>query len=403
VHSVEDSSKLQLDDVLEPQVLSTTTMRRQVVAILLDSAPRTWGSREELHLRFSQALIARGLRPVLVFSEEIPDELRKRYLANGIEVAPAINYEKGVFTYYRELGKIIRNYFVTVVHIAFFNYFSLVPWLARLSGVRYVVYHERNPGVLRAKSWKKRLLQIRGCVVALPMTRVAAISQFVQQQLIEVGVPGRKISLVYNGIDVRRYSPDPSAKGRLINEFSIRPDEITLATLSYLDRPHKNIDVVIEACRQLVKRRVVVRLLVIGDGEMRGELEALAEKLGVADRIHWLGHIFDPVPILQGCDVFLMVATGEGFGLALAEAMACGAAAVAARSGALSEIVEDGKSGLLVPPRDAAALADAIEKLAEDENLRRQMAERAVERVRRHFTVEASIEKMMNVYESMWS
>jgi len=132
-------------------------------------------------------------------------------------------------------------------------------------------------------------------------------------------------------------------------------------------------------------------------------LEALAEKRGVADRIHWLGHIFDPIPILQGCDIFLMVSMGEGFGLALAEAMACGTAVVAARSGALSEIVEDGKSGLLVSPRDVSALADAIEKLAKDENLRRQMAACGMERVRRHFTVDASIEKMMNLYESMWS
>jgi glycosyltransferase involved in cell wall biosynthesis len=403
VRVVEESSKLQLDDVPEAPAPSTITMRGQVVAILLDSAPRTWGSREEMHLRFSQALIARGWRPVLVFSEEIPEELRTRYLAYGIEVAPAINYENGVFTYYRGLGKIIRNYSVTAVHIAFFNYFSLVPWLARLWGVRYVVYHERNPGILRAKSWKKRLLQIRGRAVALPMTRVVAISQFVQQQLIEVGVPGRKISVVYNGIDARRYAPDPSAKGRLVNEFSIRPDETILATLSYLDRPHKNIDIVIEACRQLVKRRVAVRLLLIGDGEMRCELEALAEKQGVADRIHWLGHIFDPIPVLQGCDVFLMVSQGEGFGLALAEAMACGATAVAARSGALTEIAEDGKSGLLVPPRDATALANAIEKLAKDENLRRQVADRAMVHVRRHFTVEASIEKLMKVYESMWS
>src|ERR1700737_2540530 len=210
----------QLDNLLGKSQtdFSMITMRGQVVAILLDSAPRTWGSREEMHLRLSQALIARGLRPVLVFSEEIPKELRNRYLANGIEVAPAVNYEKGLFQYYRELGKVIKNYSVSAVHIAFFNYFSLVPWVARLRGVRYVVYHERNPGVLRAKSWKKRLLRIRGRVVTLPITRVAAISQFVEHQLIEVGVPRRKISLVYNGVDGRRYSPDPSAKARLMNE-----------------------------------------------------------------------------------------------------------------------------------------------------------------------------------------
>jgi len=369
--------------------------------MLLDNVPTTWGSREEMHLRLSQALISRGVRPVLVFSEEIGKELRNKYLDSGIEVGPAINYGKGIFNYYRQLGKVIRNYSVTAVHIAFFNYFSLIPWLARLRGVRYIVYHERNPGVIRAKSWKRRLLQLRGCLAMLPITRVAAISRFIKQQLVEVGVPERKISLVYNGVDARRYSPDPTAKGQLTKAFSIWPEEIIVATVSYL-KPHKNIDVVLEACQQLAKRGVAVRLFVIGEGRMRCEWEALAEKLGIAERIHWLGHVSDPIPILQGCDAFLMVSMGEGFGLALAEAMACGAAVVAARSGALGEIVEDGKSGLLVPLRDVSALADAIEKLAKDEHLRHQMAGCGMERVRRHFTVEASTEKMMNVYESMW-
>ena len=370
--------------------------------MLLDNVPTTWGSREEMHLRLAQSLISRGVRSVLVFSEDIGEELRNKYLVSGIEIAPAINYEKGIFNYSRELGKVIRRYSVTAVHIAFFNYFSFIPWLARLRGVRYILYHERNPGVIRAKSWKRRLLQVRGRLATLPITRVAAISRFVKQQLVAVGVPAQKISLVYNGVDVQRYSPDPAAKERLIKAFSIRPEEITLVTLSYL-KPHKNIDVVIEACQQLAKRGVACRLFVIGEGKMRGQWEALGEKLGIADRIHWLGHVSDPVPILQGSDAFLMVSMGEGFGLALAEAMACGAAVVAARSGALSEIVDDGKNGLLVPPRDASALADAIEKLAKDEDLRRRMARRGTERVRRHFTVEASIEKMMNVYESMWA
>lgn len=386
----------------ECQRSADAKMRGQVLAILLDNVPTTWGSREEMHLRFSQALISCGVRPVLVFAEEIPEELRNKYLANGIEVAPAINYGKGVFNYYRGLGEVVRNNSVTAVHIAFFNYFSLIPWLARLKGVRFIVYHERNPGATLAKSWKKRLLQLRGRVAALPMTRVAAISGFIKQQLIEVGIPERKISLVYNGIDTQRYSPDPSARQRLVNQYSIRPGEIILATLSYL-RPYKNIDVVIEAYAQLLRRRVAVRLFVIGDGQMRDGLVSMSKRIHIADRIHWLGHISDPIPILQACDIFLMVSMGEGFGLALAEAMACGAVGVAAQSGALSEIVEDGESGILVPLRNVSALTDAIEKLAKDEHLRFHMARRGTERVRRYFTVQRSIEEMMKVYKSIWN
>jgi len=65
--------------------------------MLLDNVPTTWGSGEEMHLRLSQALISRGVRPVLVFSEDIGEELRNKYLVSGIEVAPAINYGKGLF------------------------------------------------------------------------------------------------------------------------------------------------------------------------------------------------------------------------------------------------------------------------------------------------------------------
>ncbi len=157
-----------------------------------------------------------------------------------------------------------------------------------------------------------------------------------------------------------------------------------------------------DACAQLSKRGVAVRFFMIGSGPLRTELEARGQALGIADRVHWLGHILDPVPILQACDIFTMASVGEGFGLALAEAMACGAAAIATRSGALAEIVEDGVSGLLVPPRDVSALADAIQKLAENERLRHEMAQRGMERVQHNFSTDASIEKIMKVYDSMW-
>jgi glycosyltransferase involved in cell wall biosynthesis len=376
-----------------------TTIDEQGLLILLDSSPKTWGSREELHLRFSQALIARGVRPVLVFSETLSDELQNKYRANGIEVA-AVSYEKGIFHFYRELGELIKSYSATAVHIAFFNYFSLIPWMARLRGVRHIVYHERNPGVLRAKSWKLRLLRLRTRATTLPISRVIVISVFVKQQLMAVGVPEEKIYLVYNGVDTERFSPDPNARKRLAAAFSIRPDELIVATLTYLN-PHKNVDVIVEACGQLAKRGVALRLFVVGDGRMRAELEALSRKLGVADRVHWLGHILDPVPVLQACDIFIMASTGEGFGLALAEAMASGAAAIAVRSGALPEIVEDGTSGILLPPRNVAALADAIQHLGRDEGLRREMARRGLIRVRNLFSADASIEGLMRVYDSL--
>jgi len=380
---------------------ATTTKRGEVLAVLLDNALLTWGSREDLNLHFSLALIARGVRPVLVFSEAPVEELRARFQARGIAVA-AIDYEKGLLRYYRELRKVVKRHSVTTIYIAFFNYFSFIPWLARLSGVRCIVYDERNPGVLQARSWRKRLLRLRTRIAQLPVTRVIAISDFLRRQLIEVGVPAKKIVLVYHGVDTDRYSPNPNARQQLMTEFAVRPDEIILAALSYL-RPHKNLDVILEACAEVVSCGIQLRLFVVGDGPMRNQLQASGCRLGIADRVHWLGHIPDPVPILQACDVFLMASIGEGFGLALAEAMACGAAAVAARSGALQEIVENNVSGLLVPPGDAHALADAICRLAKDKQLRNDVATRGMTRVRLSFTTQLSISNTLNVVDSIWS
>lgn len=83
--------------------------------------------------------------------------------------------------------------------------------------------------------------------------------------------------------------------------------------------------------------------------------------------------------------------------------MACGAAVAASRSGAFTEIVEDGKSGLLVPPLDTFALADAIQTLAQDNDLRSSLARSGVERVQCYFTAAGSIDKILNVFESMWA
>jgi glycosyltransferase involved in cell wall biosynthesis len=141
-----------------------------------------------------------------------------------------------------------------------------------------------------------------------------------------------------------------------------------------------------------------VRTFIVGEGPLRGDLEALAKKLRLSDQVHWLGHIKDPVPLLQAADVFLLISEGEGFGLAIAEGMACGATAVASDSGALPEIVEDGKSGLVVPLRDAGALAEAIQKLACDEGLRRRLAQSGLERVRTLFSVGKSTQSIVDLY-----
>jgi glycosyltransferase involved in cell wall biosynthesis len=108
------------------------------------------------------------------------------------------------------------------------------------------------------------------------------------------------------------------------------------------------------------------------------------------------------LPLLQASDIFVLASVGEAFGLVLAEAMACGVPVVGSRSGAIGELVEDGRTGLLATPLDAGSFAAAIERLIADPARRRAMGLAGLERVRRRFTVEREVQETMRIYEDLW-
>ncbi len=370
------------------------------VVFLLDSAPSTWTSQEDRHFRLCQTLIQKGVQPIMVFARPLRPEIESRLRSSGAQIE-AIDYGEGPLQYYRALRRLVKRFSVTTAHIVFFDYFSAVPWITRLCGIPIVIYEMQNSGEFRATSWKRCVLQLRTKIMTSPVRRVIAISEFVKRQLLAAGVPAGKIVVRYLGVDTERFVPNPQARGEWAERFSIRSDEVILSTVSYL-RPFKNPQVLVEACKELRERNVSVELFVAGDGDMLPDLKALAKQLAVEDRVHWLGNVSDPRSLLQASDIFVLASVGEAFGLVLAEAMACGVPVVGSRSGSLTEVVEDGHTGLLTPPLDAAAFGEAIERLTRDVPLRMEMAARAIDRVRTYFTVDIAVVKTIDIYESLW-
>jgi glycosyltransferase involved in cell wall biosynthesis len=373
---------------------------RQNIAILLDSAPVTWTSQEDRHLKLCEALIKRGAQPVLVFSEPLLAEYAARIRATGAALE-AINYGQGARHYLRRLRKVVSDHSITTAHIIFFDYFSALPWIAKLAGIRKIIYEMQNSGEFQATSWRRSLLQLRTKLMTSPVTRVIAISEFVKEQLIKSGVKKEKIEVRYLGVDTNRFTPDSSARGQLAREFNLGADEIILSTVSYL-RPFKNPQILVQTCKELVSRNLPVRLFVAGDGEMLPSLKELSRQLNVEDRIHWLGNVPDPKNLLQASDVFVLASVGEAFGLVLAEAMACGVPIVGSRSGSLPEVVVDGFTGFLAIPLDATNFANAIERLARDKNLREKMSRQSIARVRKEFPLERAVAETIRIYESLW-
>jgi rhamnosyl/mannosyltransferase len=187
---------------------------------------------------------------------------------------------------------------------------------------------------------------------------------------------------------------EPEIVGRLAQEYG-RPLALFLGVL----RPYKGLQILLRAMT-----KVRGRLLIAGRGPHRAELEALAHRLGVADRVTFVGEVSETERrrLLNACDVFVLPALDrrESFGIAQLEAMACGKPVVSSDlPTGVSVVNRHERTGLLVPPSDPDALADALNRLQGDEALRQELGRAARARVELEFSPEAMIERTLGVYD----
>jgi glycosyltransferase involved in cell wall biosynthesis len=179
--------------------------------------------------------------------------------------------------------------------------------------------------------------------------------------------------------------------------FSIELDAPLVGTVAVF-RTQKRLDQWLVAARLLAERHPGVRFLLVGDGPLRGELEAIARRAGLAERVVFAGLQQDVRPYYAALDVFLLSSEFEGLPLALLEAMAGGLPVVATAVGGVPEAIESGTHGLLVPFGAPALLSQAVSRLLGDPELRARLGENARERVRRDFSVERMARELETIY-----
>jgi glycosyltransferase involved in cell wall biosynthesis len=190
--------------------------------------------------------------------------------------------------------------------------------------------------------------------------RVIGVARSVLNCLRQDGIPRGKLNVILNGINLSRFSgiTNLCLKSRL----GLRDDNFLLGGVgSLIDR--KGWDV---ALRALSLTDVEVHFCIGGDGPVRNKLIELASDLHVSDRVHFLGGLNDPSPVYEVADVIIMPSRMEAFGLVAVEAGFFGKPVIASNVGGVSEVIQNGVNGLLIPPDEPAALANAIEKLRQD-------------------------------------
>lgn len=210
------------------------------------------------------------------------------------------------------------------------------------------------------------------------------------------GLPLNHLTSVPTGIDLSRFSPGDKAEAR--KALALAPEGLYLGIVSTL-RSWKGHTYLLEAMTRLVTEHPDLRLLIVGDGPQRENLERKIAELALEDHVRLVGQR-DDVPLwLKALDVFTLPSYGEeGVPQAIMQAMACGVPVVSTTVGAIAEAVADGVTGLLVAPRDSAALTSALSRLLSDPGLRLSMSEAGIERARKNFGLDVMLNKMETVF-----
>ena len=227
----------------------------------------------------------------------------------------------------------------------------------------------------------------RARVRMVPVDRYVAVSAAVADGLAGLGIPRRRISVVYNA------GASVSAEPRIRHTRQAGDRPVVIASVGRLVT-QKGHDVLLDAMVDLPRAVLVIA----GDGPLRADLEARAEAAGIADRVRFLGHLSDVSTLLDDADVFALMSRNEGLPLAIVEAMAAGLPVVATRVGGTAELVKDGETGILVEPGDVGAGRAALRRLVEDPGLAAKMGRIGQQVAREHFSVEAMVTGVEAVY-----
>jgi len=304
----------------------------------------------------------------------------------GVPIVYRPGFAAGMF----RLSRLVRRGRYEVVHGLLFASDVFGTLAARLGGAPFVVNSRR---MMPADEMPRRRQAYR--LANRWVDRTVAPSEAVRRSCLELeGLAPERVVTIYNGIDPDRIrSASPAA--------DLSPAEGPWLLTAGGINPLKGHETLVQALPAILQRFPAARVAVAGDGPLRDAVVALAERLEVRHALVLLGVRSDVPALLARADLFVQPSDSEGMSNAVLEAMAAGRAVVATAVGGNPEVVQDGATGILVPPGDPAALAQAAIELLGDPDRRRSLGARGSDRVDRVFTVQRMAEAAGVFYEGL--
>jgi glycosyltransferase involved in cell wall biosynthesis len=363
--------------------------------VMLLTVGLTVGGTEGQLLELASRLDGRRFN-VLVCSLKPEGPIAREMRERGIRVVALNGRGPWDLRVLYRLFRLVRKERPEILH-AFLGFANLAASLVgRLLGVPVIIWSYRDVEV-----WKTRTHWMVDRMGARRVAAITCCSDAVRRfVLARLNGHASKLVTIHNGINPDAFSSPPAASR---SELKLRDGGFVIGTVSRLDEPKKGLAVLLQALANLAGRDGVPawQCLLVGDGPARERLRSLAEELGLRERVVFAGMRRDVPSLLSAMDVFVCPSLYEGFGIAIVEAMAAGRPVIASAVGGIPEIVVHEDTGLLVPPGDAVALADAIVALLAHPDRARAMGARGRARAREKFSMETAVQRHQQLYESL--
>ncbi len=237
--------------------------------------------------------------------------------------------------------------------------------------------------------------------MALLTDRIITLTEIGKREHIKFGISGEdKFTVISDGIELAKFLDYSADSREARREFGIPDDAPVVGIIARLVavKGHRYL---LDAFKMVLHAHPAARLLIVGDGVLKGRLVAYARDIGISANVIFAGLRYDIPRVISACDIITLSSLNEGLGIAILEAMAMKKPVVASDSGGIPEIVKDGEAGYLVPPKDPAAMAERIGALIDDPAASRSMGENGLKKINASFSIEAKIDELERLYNEL--
>ena len=298
------------------------------------------------------------------------------------------------------LARTLRQQKIDIVHSHMFQGSLFSAPIARFCSVPVVIETTHVRETWR-KGWLKSKFIVDRAVGHL-VNHYIAVSEANAKYLIEQKrIPVRKVSVIQNGCSIERVDPSKARPEGIRERIGFSKDDTVLLAIARLE-PQKGHKILLQSLSLIHEEFPAIRLVCLGTGALKDELTRLTQELNIESLVRFVGFQSNVADWLAAADISVLPSFYEGLPLTAIETLAAKVPLVATAVDGTPEVVIDGETGILVPPGDPQALAQAIGRLVREPELRRNLALRGRERVVERFTIQRQVEQTASLYLSEW-